>query len=68
METKKCQDCKGTGFEICDNPDHGFISAMGGEIGRLGCPGCGHDEEHRILSSVCSICDGTGKSGTGNYE
>ena len=27
-------------FDICNNPDHGFIDAVGGEIGRLGCPGC----------------------------
>ena len=29
-------------FEICNNPDHGFIDALGfHDIGRLGCPGCG---------------------------
>jgi len=38
--------------EICDNPDHGFINAMGfHDIGRLGCPGCGHNDDHVIESS-----------------
>jgi hypothetical protein len=59
---KKCKECNGTGYEICDNPDHGFIDAMGGDIGRIGCPLCGHDEEHRILSSVCEACEGKGQS------
>ena len=38
-------------YEICDNPDHGFIEAIPGDVSRLGCPLCGHDEEHRILST-----------------
>lgn len=42
-------------YEYCDNPDHGFIDAMGGvqssDIGRLGCPGCGHDDERIVPSS-----------------
>lgn len=29
-------------FDICNNPDHGFIDALSfHDIGRLGCPGCG---------------------------
>lgn len=56
----KCPECGGTGTEICDNPDHGFISAVGGEIGRLGCPVCGRDELHRVPNSVCEICKGSG--------
>lgn len=28
-------------FDICNNPDHGFIYGIGGQITRLGCPGCG---------------------------
>ena len=58
---KPCPICKGTGYEICDNPDHGFIDTVDGEIRRLGCPCCGHDEQHRILSSPCSTCGGTKK-------
>jgi hypothetical protein len=57
----RCDECHGTGYEICDNPDHGFIEAVGGETGRLGCPCCGHDEEHRILSCKCPECGGTGQ-------
>ena len=36
-------------YEICDNPDHGFIEVIPGDVSRIGCPLCGHDEEHRIL-------------------
>lgn len=25
----ECDECNGTGKEICDNPDHGFIDAIG---------------------------------------
>ena len=56
-----CSKCHGTGNEICDNPDHGFIDAIGGELGRLGCPACGHDELHRIPNTVCDACNGTGR-------
>lgn len=59
-EVEKCEECMGTGYEICNNPDHGFISSMPGDIGRLGCPACGHDEQHRIMSSKCPICKGSG--------
>lgn len=42
-------------YEICDNPDHNFIDSFGnvgnGDIGRIGCLMCGHDEEHRIKST-----------------
>ena len=57
----KCPECNGTGKEICDNPDHGFIDAMAGtDIQRLGCPCCGHDPEHIIKNSACDMCHGTG--------
>jgi len=56
----KCELCSGTGREICDNPEHGFIVAVGGEINRLGCPCCGHDENHAIPNTVCEMCNGTG--------
>lgn len=63
---KSCPTCKGHGTEICDNPDHGFIDAVAGvvssDIGRLGCPCCGHDEHCRIPGSVCPDCAGTGVS------
>lgn len=52
-----CNECNGTGKEICDNPDHGFIDALSfNDIGRIGCPGCGHDEKHRVKSSTCYKC------------
>ncbi len=56
---KECNECNGTGKIICDNPDHGFIGAMPGDIGRLGCPVCGHDEEHKTKDD-CPKCNGTG--------
>lgn len=61
-----CAACNGTGAEICDNPDHNFIasplgSVYQGDIGRIGCPGCGHDEQHRIPNSKCFDCKGSGK-------
>ena len=56
----ECEVCNGTGKEICDNPDHGFIVGVGGEIGRLGCPCCGHDEDHAIPNTTCEVCNGTG--------
>lgn len=57
----ECDACGGDGKETCQNPDHGFISAMPGDIGRLGCPVCGHDENHKILDGGdCEECDGDG--------
>ena len=38
--------------EKCDNPDHGFIEAMGGELRRLGCPCCGHNPGHIISTPI----------------
>ena len=56
-----CPACGGDGKETCNNPDHGFISAIGGDTGRLGCPCCGHDPEHKIPGGgSCEICDGRG--------
>jgi hypothetical protein len=51
-----CPTCNGFGTEMCDNPDHGWFSAVGGDISRLGCPGCGHDEHHRVMGTVCPDC------------
>jgi hypothetical protein len=56
-----CPACGGDGKETCDNPDHGFIDAIGGETGRLGCPCCGHDPEHKIpKGGDCFLCLGKG--------
>lgn len=56
-----CEDCGGDGKDTCNNPDHGFIEAMPGEIGRLGCPVCGHDEDYKVPNGGdCEICNGTG--------
>lgn len=42
-------------IEVCDNPGHGIINAMAGvkitDINRLGCPGCGHNEDHIVEST-----------------
>lgn len=57
--SEQCPACGGDGRETCDNPDHGFIAAVGGEIGRLGCPCCGHDPDHK-MSGPCPECSGTG--------
>jgi hypothetical protein len=56
-----CEDCGGDGRETCNNPDHGFIISMGGEIGRLGCPVCGHDPDFKVPNGGgCDTCNGTG--------
>lgn len=59
-----CETCNGTGMEICSNPDHNFIDGVLGftDFGRIGCPGCGHDEKYRIPNTKCGDCDGTGKA------
>jgi len=61
MENNKiCPDCGGDGIETCHNPDHGFIDAMSfHEVGRLGCPCCGHNE-NRKMKGKCDTCKGTG--------
>ena len=56
-----CQDCGGDGRETCNNPDHGFILCSSGDIGRLGCPVCGHDPKHKVPGGgSCETCNGTG--------
>lgn len=58
----ECPMCGGDGKETCDNPDHGFIEGMGGELYRLGCPVCGHDENHKVPNGgKCELCDGAGE-------
>jgi hypothetical protein len=58
----RCPDCGGDGRETCNNPDHGLIDAMGHfEMGRLGCPCCGHDPKHKVINGgKCETCNGTG--------
>jgi hypothetical protein len=61
LESVECPLCGGDGRETCDNPDHGFISAIGGETARLGCPCCGHDPDHKVPNGgECDLCDGRG--------
>lgn len=57
-----CPCCGGDGKETCDNPDHGLIGAMGfHEVGRLGCPVCGHDPNHKVKNGgPCDVCGGSG--------
>lgn len=59
----ECQACGGDGKETCNNPDHGFIESMGalGDIGRLGCPVCGHDPKYKVINGgECDDCNGSG--------
>lgn len=59
---EKCPVCGGDGRETCDNPDHAFIKAVGGEIGRLGCPVCSNDPDHKVPGGgPCEICAGSGE-------
>ena len=51
-----CPNCNGDGKETCHNPDHGFINFVGGELARLGCPCCGHDEDHKTGGEYCETC------------
>ncbi len=57
-----CPACAGDGKETCHNPDHGFISVMSfHDIGRLGCPVCGHDQHHKVKNGgKCDTCLGAG--------
>ncbi len=58
-EPNICESCGGDGIETCNNPDHNFIVRTGGEIGRLGCPCCGYDPNHK-MKGPCPECNGTG--------
>lgn len=57
-----CPECCGDGKDTCTNPDHGFIQMLSfHDIGRIGCPCCGHNEFHKVKSGgECEICCGTG--------
>lgn len=59
-----CCECLGDGKETCHNPDHGFLEAFSShDIGRIGCPCCGHDEKHKVKNGgACGLCGGTGKT------
>lgn len=55
-----CPDCGGDGIETCHNPDHSFITALDfHEVGRLGCPCCGHDTNFK-MNGKCYTCSGIG--------
>lgn len=58
----ECLECGGDGKETCNNPDHGLIALMGSqEVGRLGCPVCGSDPDHKVPNGGdCEECNGTG--------
>jgi hypothetical protein len=59
---EECETCGGDGKETCNNPDHGFIDGVGGEVARLGCPCCGHDPKHKVKNGGdCEDCNGTGR-------
>lgn len=63
-----CESCGGDGIERCNNPDHSFIEGLGGELNRLGCPVCGHDEYYRVKGEwkggwgKCEDCNLSGKN------
>ena len=59
----ECPMCGGDGKETCNNPDHGFIGEMSfHDIGRLGCPVCGHDDDHKVPNGGdCELCEGGGE-------
>jgi hypothetical protein len=60
----KCPQCNGDGKETCHNPDHGFLEMVSfHELGRLGCPCCGHDENHKVKGGgLCDLCHGNGNT------
>lgn len=49
------QDCESEGSEVCENPDHGFISALPGDMGRIGCPICGHDSKNWAVNQYIKL-------------
>lgn len=59
----KCPDCGGDGKETCHNPDHSFIDMLSfHDIGRIGCPVCGHDPKHKVKGeNPCETCCGSGQ-------
>tara|TARA_B100001245_G_scaffold236593_1_gene228618 strand:- start:12778 stop:13260 length:483 start_codon:yes stop_codon:yes gene_type:complete len=56
---EKCSACDGDGKMRCNNPDHEFDVAIGGEANRLGCPTCDYPRS-TITIDDCDVCDGTG--------
>ena len=58
-----CPDCNGTGRQRCYNPDHELLDIFSDikcDIGRIGCPACGHDPDH-LTRDPCEKCGGTGR-------
>ena len=65
----KCPDCLGDGVETCHNPDHGFLSAVGGILGanESACPCCGHNPYHK-MKGKCDTCGGSGNVSKDEYD
>ena len=65
-----CFVCGGDGKETCTNPDHGFISMLSfHDVGRVGCPVCGHDPNHKVKNGgSCECCNGLGKLTESQFE
>jgi hypothetical protein len=62
-EMCNCFVCGGDGKETCNNPDHGFLGAIGGVVGanESACPVCGHNPNHKVPNGgECECCDGIG--------
>lgn len=56
-----CESCGGDGREHCNNPDHDFNYAIGGETRRLGCPCCRFPDSTLVENGgECEECNGTG--------
>ena len=52
------EDAIREGVEYCDNPDHGFIDALSfHDIGRLGCPVCGHNPAGFAVNNYKKLWD-----------
>ncbi len=74
-----CPDCGGDGKETCNNPDHGFLSAVIRTVkgvNESACPCCGHDEDHKIYfykdgkrqQRKCETCKGFGNIKMSEFE
>lgn len=62
-----CPDCGGDGVGTCHSPDHSFGYIVDREYGRIGCPVCGHDPNHKVKNEICETCNGKGKVNYKNW-